>query len=742
MASDLRVAAVGLVLRTQRAALLALCLFSPTCTHAQPLTLAAEMPPASNERLLLLVEVPVVLIHERPDVNALVIGRLEQGTEVEGELVLETASGARVYPLRPSRDDIAPEIPVHTGDWYRIRRASGDEGWIFNGLRDTGPSLAVRRRTPQRRVDFDAADPDPRVTQSLSQAALAERADASRDPGIERRRPQGITLEPRLPLIDPSRVLPPSPLYRSEEVPTPDRWRLVKSLGILPYKPLDPYNPNPIKGDLPVLQKELGEGWFFNLTAVSDTLVEARRLPTPVGAQSTIDAGSNGALGRGRQTTVAETGIVSLSLINGNTTFKPPEYEFRFVPVFNVNRTVAEEVRAVNIDPRKGTTRNDGFVGVQELFVDKHLRDVSPRYDFDSIRVGIQPFTADFRGFLFLDQPFGVRLFGTRDNNRVQYNAAWFRRLEKDTNSGLNDVARLWRADDIFVFNVYWQDHLIPGYTEQATVLYNRNREGDRPLYNANGFLERPAVFGSGRSVNYDALYLGYSGDGHFGPWNVSASAYFAAGRVDRGQFSGGSESIAAFFGAVEVSRDFDWIRLRASALYASGDKDPYDDRAHGFDAVLENPQFAGADTSYWIRQAVPLIGGGGVALSIRNGVLPSLRSSREFGQSNFTNPGLRLLGFGADFDLAPGLRVISNVNYLEFDNVSSLAALRNQSFHSNRIGVDASVGVQYRPYFTQNVVLNASVAALFPGKGLRELYGNAVDSRQYSLLVNLLVTF
>ena len=31
---------------------------------------------------------------------------------------------------------------------------------------------------------------------------------------------------------------------------------------------------------------------------------------------------------------------------------------------------------------------------VQELFVDKHLRDVSPRYDFDSIRVGIQPITA------------------------------------------------------------------------------------------------------------------------------------------------------------------------------------------------------------------------------------------------------------------------------------------------------------------------------------------------------------
>ncbi len=206
--------------------------------------------------------------------------------------------------------------------------------------------------------------------------------------------------------------------------------------------------------------------------------------------------------------------------------------------------------------------------------------------------------------------------------------------------------------------------------------------------------------------------------------------------------FSGVKEDIGAYFGALELSRDFDWVRLRASALWASGDKDPYDGKAQGFDSVLENPQFAGADTSYWIRQAVPLIGGGGVALSMRNGVLPSLRSSREFGQSNFTNPGLHLFGVGADFDVKPGLRVISNVNYLEFDNLSSLAVLRNQRLHSTKIGVDASVGVQYRPFFTQNVVVNASVGALIPSKGLREIYGNSFDGIQYSALLNILLNF
>ena len=52
------------------------------------------------------------------------------------------------------------------------------------------------------------------------------------------------------------------------------------------------------------------------------------------------------------------------------------------------------------------------------------LRTVNEKFDFDSMRVGIQPFSTDFRGFLFQDNQLGVRLFGTRDNNIYQYNMA------------------------------------------------------------------------------------------------------------------------------------------------------------------------------------------------------------------------------------------------------------------------------------------------------------------------------
>src|SRR3546814_4356460 len=78
-------------------------------------------------------------------------------------------------------------------------------------------------------------------------------------------------------------------------------------------------------------------------------------------------------------------------------------------------------------------------------------------------------------------------------------------------------------------------------------------------------------------------------------------------------------------------------MRFRLSGLYATGDGDPYNNTEGGFDAIFENPIFGGADTSYWIRQTIPFAGGGrAVAINGRNGILNSLRSSKEEGQSNF----------------------------------------------------------------------------------------------------------
>ena len=274
-----------------------------------------------------------------------------------------------------------------------------------------------------------------------------------------------------------------------EAVPIPDRWRIVDSLGYADNW-WDPYNQNTIKGDKPI-----HDDWFFNVTAISDTVVEFREVPTPVGVQSTDSAGSLDVLGATEQSLFNQNLAVEFVYYKGDTVFKPPDWEYRFTPVFNYNYTELDEIVGVNADPGDGKTRNDSHVGIQAAFVDKHLRNVSDRYDFDSIRVGIQPFSSDFRGFLFQDAPFGVRLFGNRDNNRYQYNLAWFRRLEKDTNSGLNDLGEYLRDDDVFVANLYWQDQPTLGFFSQFTVLYNRNRETDI-FFDDNDFIARPASLG------------------------------------------------------------------------------------------------------------------------------------------------------------------------------------------------------------------------------------------------------
>jgi hypothetical protein len=525
----------------------------------------------------------------------------------------------------------------------------------------------------------------------------------------------------------------PSPVDAvGESIPVPDRWRIMESLG-LNYPWYDPYHQNLYKGDKPI-----HDDWFLSLLGISDTIIEPRSIPTPVGAQASNNPGSNDIFSGINQTILAQTFLAGLVYFKGDTTFKPPEYEYRLTLAANYNRVDVSDVRALQIDPRLGTARDDGFLALQEAFVDKHLRNVSERYDFDAIRFGIQPITVDFRGFLFQDNQLGIRLFGNRDNNKRQYNLAWFRRLEKDTNSGLNDVTQGLRHDEVFIANFYQQDTPYLGFTSQVALVYNRNRELGS-YYNNNGFIERPAPIGRESPRQYDVTYLGYNGDGHLGNYNLSVSSYFAVGKNDS-VFTGRRTNIRAGFAAAELSRDFDWIRARASGLYASGDKDPFDDRSSGFDAIQENPIFAGADTSYWIRQNIPLIGGGGVGLSGRNGVLASLRSSKDLGQSNFDNPGLRLIGVGADLDLTPASRVSLNLNQLWFDNTKTLEVLRNQSTIRRGIGTDASVAWIYRPLFSQNVVLRMSGALLEPASGLKDLFGK--DDRYYSVLANFILTY
>lgn len=625
------------------------------------------------------------------------------------------------------------------------------------------------------------ADPvEPAPPEAGDEAAAAplgppnERAEPPPTPVEEtlidgRRRPDIIRpLPDPIDQFNPGAIRSPPPeAFPYDHIPVPDRWRLIQSLGIVRERWWDPYNQNTLKGDRPLCipteeEQErrraagiprcatprilglTGPDWFFVGSAISDTVIEPRSFPIPGGEQNTQRPDSNDVFGRNNSLVLAQTFIFSAALIKGSTAYKPPDVEWRVTLAAQANYVDVPERRVLDVRPTVGSNRFDYALGVQEAFLDYHVINTSYRYDFWSIRVGIQPFNLDFRGFLFQDQQLGFRLFGNRDNNRWQFNLAAIWRLEKDTNSGLNNLFQTPRQDWVLHANVYRQDFPFVGLTSEASVTWNINRERDDVEVDDNGFPVRPALIGNLQARNYDAWYFGYNVDGRIGRMNLSGSAYALFGTDRNNIFTGEPADIRAFFAAVEPSYDFNWVRLRGAALFASGDDDPFDNVQRGFDAIFENPIFAGADTSYWIRQTIPFAGGArAVSLNGRNGILNSLRSSKEQGQSSFVNPGTMLLGVGADFDITPALRLSTNVNHLWFHRTGTLNVLRQQQTIRRDLGWDLSAAVIWRPTMIQNVVFRLSGAVLQPGTGFRDLFTNVPrDDRYYSVLFNAILTY
>lgn len=541
----------------------------------------------------------------------------------------------------------------------------------------------------------------------------------------ESRRRPGDT--PRLQYQDsachPNQLTTPRAEDFIDLTPVPDRWRIVEALGY-PVNWLDPYHgTNPLKGDRPVF----GKDWFIDLDASASSILEFRRIPIAREISNELED-SQSVLRTGEQFFFNQNFSFDTVLYKGDTVFRPPDYQFRFTPVINYTQTRTSSAEHYS---------EKSAFAVQALFVEKYLRDVSDQYDFDSIRIGIQPFTSDFRGFLLLDQQLGVRLFGTRDNNIFQYNLAWLRRLRKH-NNGLNDLGGDLPDNDVFIANLYWQDLLVSGFTSQFTVAYNRSREqGTRIIANELSS-NRETTFQENSEHDYDVVYLGYNGDGHFGRINLTGSMYYAVGQESKGTFVDSETDVSAFFAAGEVSADFDWLKLRFSALHASGDNDPFDDNAQGFDGIFQNPVFAGTNFSFFNHQGLPLPGNK-FSLKRNNAIFNSLRSKDDPGQSNFTNPGVNLIGVGADFDVLPELKISLHANQIWFDETAALETVLEKQHVAKNIGLDLSLAATYRPLATQNLILSVSAATLLPGEGYRDIY----DGRMaYSIFANIILSY
>lgn len=535
---------------------------------------------------------------------------------------------------------------------------------------------------------------------------------------------------------------PPLPTDTQVYSRDPDRWNVEMPdwdrygrRGEFPYVQshwYDPFNRNRIKGDKPIF----GQRWFLNVTAQSISFFDARRLPVPSGV-SQEQPGNPTFFGRGEQAFVDQNFRFTFDLFRGDTSFRPIDWRLRFTPEVSLNFLQTRERGLVNRDVRDGPNRFDTHTGIQEAFVEAKIRDLSPNFDFVSVRAGIQQFTSDFRGFIFSDEEPGIRIFGNLRSNRINYNLAYFYFLEKNTNSELNTFNR--RHQQVYVANVYLQDSFgFKGYTTEFSFHYNRDDPSIH--YDDNGFLVRPAPIGevvNGKIIQHGihAYYLGWASNGHIGRLNVSHAFYQALGHDTFNPIAGRYVDINARMGAVELSVDKDWARFRSSFFYSSGDSSPYtsalvplrkDTYARGFDTIVDDTHFAGSGFSFFNSEGIALTATG-VALKDPASLLPSLRSNKLEGQPNFVNPGLYLVNLGADFDVTPKLRAFANANYLRFDRTEPLRTLLFQGAIRHGIGEDLGIGAEYRPPLTENIVLQAGASALLPSQGFEDLYNKRV---------------
>ena len=611
--------------------------------------------------------------------------------------------------------DVTVVISNANGDqWGAITGKSGE--FRIEGLPTGMYRLNASRKDPSGNITAAVALSDVRLADNELTTTVVEFRPAPLDVVVPAIRRPGSIASPAAPLPDevlsekplrlerPARKPPAVAVASVASVPdfvrVENRWRV--SLppymrypnsvpGDFPYSRegawWDPYHQNLLKGDLPMF----GNRWFMSFGAASETIIENRQVKV-----------ENGSASSGFEFRLVENLLISTELFRGLTAFRPADFRVRITPAFNASRLSG---RPVNM-------RWDGQAAAfQEAFAEARLLKIGPNFDFASIRAGTQFFKSDFRGFVFSDNEPGVRLFGNLKSNRHQYNLAYFHMLQKDPNSFLN--TRRSRKQEVVIANYYLQDFLKPGYTAQFSVHVDRER-----------MLKR-----------IDAAFLGWTGDGHFGRVNVNHALYEVFG--NERTTDGERKRINAQMAALELSLDQDWRRYRTSFFYASGDGNPQDGTARGFDSIFDNVDFAGGPISFWNRQEIRLVASG-VALTNRASLQSGLRGSKELGQTNFTNPGLYLLNGGFDADITPKLRASANLNLLSFARTAPLEALLSEPSISRGIGLDVGSGIRWRPLLSENVVVLAGASGLLPTQGFRK----AFDSRSLLLSAFLELRF
>jgi hypothetical protein len=583
-------------------------------------------------------------------------------------LALSPARGQAPLPVEPN-----PDAPVEPAKPFRLpalTRQADPAGSVVTARQDGAhvadlPPEGVDFMPVGSPVDPSTVNPDGDI---WFQRGIAKFPNGPTAAARKAREMEGGPLgwAGRTPFI-------PSDLPTSDLFPVEDRWRVgfpawdrwVRGLFI------DPYHQHVLKGDYPILGTQ---DIFFTFTGLTDSFVESRELPVKGGNQN--------------QSQFIQTFATTFDLFRGDNSFHPSEWFIEATPVWQLR------------DQSFAGTHN--AIVLQDAFVDYQLAVLTDYYDQMNLRVGRQAFNFDFRGFMFNDTNDAVRLFGNALENRYQWNVFFFNNVQKDQVTQLNSFDS--RKQQIYGANIVRQD---PGDLFGLGAFLGLNVFA--------GFIGNHDDFSTN---DVDTWNIEVAMDGHIGRINIDAAYIQEFGHDSLNPVSKQSENIIAQMAEVELVYPIDWFFPKVSFLYASGDRHVKSGTATGFDAPFDNPNFAGGGFSYFQREAPAP---NGAALKNQFTFYPDLRN-KFFAPQNAVNPGLLLFNTGFNANLTSRANLQFNVNYYQLIDPEPWEVFSKTNNVGRSLGLEANLGVVYKPLIVDNVAITIGVSGLMPGDAIRDV--------------------
>ncbi len=343
-----------------------------------------------------------------------------------------------------------------------------------------------------------------------------------------------------------------------------------------------------------------------------------------------------------------------------------------------------------------------------------------------NIKVGLQNYKSDIIGSIYSDTDLGLRLTGAFKG--VDWSIYGANRVENDLLSDFNQISD-FRDQQIYIGHLQFK---VGETIFKPSVHLNMDDEGDHKRGRA------------GRDEDVEAMYLGLTTYGPIGPVTVLTGLYGVFGNQDNVSLVGAiplrDQSIKAFLGYLDISYPMmdGKISPHIGALFASGDDDPFDGNAEGFDAISDDVNVWGAKGAI-IDDRISLGALGGRTVIRHDSPFPALRDTDA--NSNYINPGLIAANIGFNTKPFEKFSLDANVTFLWWEETevleAILAGLGTPTSIGHSVGAEFNAEAIYQ--LTDQIRINASGAIFKPHQDMMRIYGdndlaiNAVAGIQFS---------